>query len=164
MQFFSLHSVSFCRLFSSRYLNMQPFAQGNSIFNSGKKTCMALIYCHHIIKLSKSIFFFFPTKPFAYLCTHNWFSVISPAKCHQDNWALQQGWYKALTEVLIDCHILSQLWNTEEERGREGAYALNSWTSKSVPVLNIFKELCLENIILYFFRLVKMQRIKWDRG
>ena len=59
-----------------------------------------------------------PTKPFAYLCTHNWFSVISPAKCHQDNSALQRGWYKTLTEVLIDCHILSQLWNTErKERG-----------------------------------------------
>lgn len=28
-----------------------------------------------------------PTKPFAYLCTHNWFCVISPGKCQRDNWA-----------------------------------------------------------------------------
>ena len=38
-----------------------------------------------------------------------------------------------------------------------GEYALDSCTSKGVSVLNIFKALCLENIILYFFRLVETQ-------
>ena len=38
-----------------------------------------------------------------------------------------------------------------------GEYALDSCTSKGVSVLNIFKALRLENIILYFFRLVETQ-------
>lgn len=50
------HSVPLYRLFSSLYLTMQPFAQGDSIFSSGKKKCTRLIYRHHIIKLSRSIF------------------------------------------------------------------------------------------------------------
>lgn len=118
MQFFPFILCLFTGCSLLVILTCSLLLKGIVFLTQKKKTRMALIYCHHIIKLSKSIFFFFPTKPFAYLCTHNWFSVISPAKCHQDNWALQQGWYKALTEVLIDCHILSQLWNTEEERER----------------------------------------------
>lgn len=40
-----------------------------------------------------------PTKPFAYLCTHNWFCVISPGKCQRDNWATAAAWIKPSVKV-----------------------------------------------------------------
>lgn len=53
-------------------------------------------------------------------------------------------------------HLITTLKHWEDvERG--GEYALDSCTSKGVSVLNIFKACCLENIILYFFRLVETQ-------
>lgn len=89
------HSVPLYKLFPSLYLNMQPFAQGDSIFSTGKMYAAYLLPSYHQT-VKKHLL---QTKPFAYLCTHNWFSVISPAKCHWDNWALQHGWYETLTEV-----------------------------------------------------------------
>lgn len=47
-------------------------------------------------------------------------------------------------------HLIITLKHWEEGRSG-GEYALDSCTSKGVSVLNIFKALCLENIILYFF-------------
>lgn len=63
-------------------------------------------------------------------------------------------------------HLIITLKHWEEGRSG-GEYALDSCTSKGVSVLNIFKALCLENIILYFFffsQVCRNARIKWDRG
>lgn len=78
---------------------------------------MKLIYCHHIIKLSKSIFC--RLKPFAYLCTHNWFCVISPGKCHQDNRATAA---RIKPSVRFDrlSHLIAT-FETLRRRGEEGA-------------------------------------------
>lgn len=40
-----------------------------------------------------------PSKTCTYLSTHNWFPVISRAKCHSDKWVFQHGWYETLTEL-----------------------------------------------------------------
>lgn len=113
---------------------------------------MELIYRHHIIKLSRSI-----------LCRLNLLHIcvliIDSLLYRQQNATkitLQHGWHK--TSVRFDrlSHLITTLKHWEQgESGGGGEYALDSCSSKRVSVLNIFKALCFENIILYFFRLVK---------
>lgn len=121
-----------------------------------KKTRMELIYRHHIIKLSRSIFC---RLNLSHICV----LIIDSLLYRQQN----------ATEITQHCridgiqpsprldrlsHLITTLKHREERERRRGRecvcvceYALDSCTSKGASVLNIFKGLCLENIILYFF-------------
>lgn len=119
---------------------------------------MEIIYRHHIIKLSRSIFCRLNRS---HICV-----LIIDSLLYR-----QQNATKITEQCSVDgikpsqrfdrlSHLITTLKHWEErERERGVEYALDSRTSKGVSVLNIFKAFHFENVILDFLfcRLEEMQ-------
>lgn len=112
---------------------------------------MELISHHHIIKPSRTIFCLLNLLHICVL-------IIDSLLYRQQNATeITERCSKDGTKPSVRFDRLSRLITSlkhcgKEEEGGGGGWkcALDSCTSKGVPVLNIFKALCLENIILYF--------------
>lgn len=112
-----------------------------------KKKCAELISHHHIIKLSRTIFCLLNPLHICVL-------IIDSLLYRQQNATkITEQCSKDGKKPSVRFDRLSRLITSLKHRGeeeKEGECALDSCTSKGVPVLNIFKALCLENISLYF--------------
>lgn len=133
---------------------MQPFARGNSIFSSGKKKSMELIYRHHIIRLSRSIFC---RLNLSHICVliidsllyrkENATKITKGCSIHGKNPSLKSDRLS---------HLITTLKHWEEGEVEGGEYALDSCTFKRYFCAKHFQSALPWKYHFVFFRLVEM--------